>query len=370
MSESFDAIVVGAGAMGTAAARSLATRGRSVLVLERFEVGHALGSSGGPTRIFRLTYEHADHVRMARRALGAWRELEAAAGDELLTITGGIEIGAPEQRIEALDAAGERSERLSGREAMQRWPMLRLPDDSRVMFQSESGVCRAERTVRVQARLALELGATILEGTKVEAIEPRPNGAVVSTGGEAYHAPAVILTAGAWAAGLLKGIGIDVPLVPSLEQVAYFELEGPPSSPFPTVIDWTRDLAHPLYTVPDPLAPGDFKIGNHATGPAVDPDAGPFERDDARAERLVAYARERFGPHRPTGRSDPCLYTNTPDEDFVIDRAGPIVVGSPCSGQGFKFVPLIGEILADLAMGENPPVPLDRFSLGRDALRT
>ncbi|MBA3690976.1 MAG: FAD-dependent oxidoreductase, partial [Actinobacteria bacterium] len=152
MGSGFDAIVVGGGAMGTAAARSLASRGRATLLLERFTFGHANGSSGGPTRIFRLTYHDPEYVRMARDALEAWRELEDAAGEPLMITTAGLDVGeGGRTSAAALAAAGERCTSISAEEVRERWPALRFAPDAEIFVQEDGGVCRAERTVRAQA---------------------------------------------------------------------------------------------------------------------------------------------------------------------------------------------------------------------------
>jgi len=363
----FDAIVVGGGAMGTATARTLTERGRQVLLLERFEIGHARGSSGGPTRIFRISYHHPDYVRMARLALAEWRDLEATAGETLLITTGGIDVGAGgRETASALEAAGEHLEYLKPEAVRERWPALRFEPDAEIFLQEDGGVCMAERTVNAQARLAAEGGATILQHTKVERVTADGDGVEVNAEGSTHRAGVAVVAAGPWAAGLLRDSGLSIPLVPSFEQVTYFSLDDP--SPMPTVIDWTVDPVQTPYVVPQPEEPGHFKVSVHKSGPAVDPDERSFEPDPHRVARVTDYTRTRFAPHRPTGATDTCLYTNTPDEDFVLDRQGPIVIGSPCSGHGFKFTPLIGRILADLATGERPPIPLERFASTRPRL--
>jgi len=363
----FDAIVVGGGAVGTATARTLTERGRQVLLLERFEIGHARGSSGGPTRIFRISYHHPDYVRMARLALAEWRDLEARAGERLLITTGGLDVGAGgRETASALEAAGEHLEYLEPGAVRERWPALRFEPDAEIFLQEEGGVCMAERTVNAQARLAAESGATILQHTKVERITADGDGVEVNTEGSTHRAPVAVIAAGPWAGGLLRDAGLPIPLVPSFEQVTYFSLDDP--SPMPTIIDWTVDPVQTPYVVPQPEEPGHFKVSVHKSGPAVDPDERSFDPDPDRVARVTDYTRTRFAPHRPTGATDTCLYTNTPDEDFVLDRQGPIVIGSPCSGHGFKFTPLIGRILADLATGDRPPIPLDRFASTRPTL--
>ena len=369
MGSGFDAIVVGGGAMGTATARSLAARGRSTLLLERFSLGHANGSSGGPTRIFRLTYHDPEYVRMARHALRSWQQLEDAAGEPLMVNTAGLDVGeGGRSSAEALAAAGESYEYLRPEAVRERWPALRFPADTEIFVQEDGGVCRAERTVLAQARLAGGLGATVRETTAVEHLGPSGDGVeVVTDEGEVFTAPLVVVTAGPWARGLLAGAGIELPLVPSFEQVTYFETDGP--AVLPTVIDWTVDPVHTPYWVPDPAEPGNFKIALHMSGPAADPDTRGFDPDPIRVEAVERYAADHVTGYHPAGRTDTCLYTNTPDEEFVIDRVGPIVIGSPCSGHGFKFAPFIGEQLARLAVGEPPDVDLGRFAVSRTALQ-
>jgi len=367
MRPDFDAIVVGGGAMGTATARSLTERGRSVLLLERFDIGHARGSSGGPTRIFRLSYHHPDYVRMARLALEEWRELEAKTGESLLITTAGIDVGpGGRETAQALQVAGERLEYLPPQAIRERWPALRLDPGTEVFVQEEGGVCMAARTVHAQARLAAAGGATIVQHTVVERIAATGSSVEVVAEGHSYRAPVAVIAAGAWAGSLLAGAGASIPLVPSLEQVTYFALEEP--SPLPTLIDWTEDPVHTPYAVPNPEEPGHFKVALHHSGPPVDPDARSFEPDPVRVRRVEDFTRARFAPHASAGGTETCLYTNTPDEDFVLDRRGPLVIASPCSGHGFKFTPLIGRIVADLATDESPPIPIGRFRARRPSL--
>ncbi|MEX2276143.1 MAG: FAD-dependent oxidoreductase [Actinomycetota bacterium] len=365
----FDAIVVGGGATGTAVARSLAGRDREVLLLERFSIGHDRGSSGGPTRIFRLTYEDPGYVRMARLALERWRALEDEAGERLLITTSGLDVGTEGRRsAEALWAAGESCDYRTADEIAERWPHLYFARDAEIFEQSSGGVCLAAATVRAQARVANELGATILEGTIVERITPQSDdGVEVVTPGETFGAPVAVLAAGSWAGPLLTDAGRPLALRPSLEQVTYFRSDAPQI--LPTVIDWTVNPPSTPYLVPDPTEPGAFKVALHMSGPAADPDRRSFDPDPVRVEKVRDYTADVVRGSHPTGVTHTCLYTNTPDEDFVLDRIGPLVIGSPCSGHGFKFTPLIGDILADLATGGAPPVDLTRFSAARDTLR-
>jgi sarcosine oxidase len=368
--ETYDAIVVGGGAMGSAAARVLAGRGRHTLLLERFRFGHANGSSGGPTRIFRLTYHDPEYVRMARCALEHWRELEEAGGEPLLATTGGLDVG-PGGRTsaEALSAAGEAFESVSPEAIAERWPALSFPAGIEMFVQEDGGVCRAEATVVTQAQLARAAGAEVREQAEVTAITPMDDVVeVVTAAGDAARARVAVVTAGPWASKLLATAGIDLPLTPSFEQVTYARLDAPSS--LPTVIDWRPLGAHTAYLVPDPFEPGEFKVGLHMSGGPVDADERSFDPDPDRVATVREYTASHLVGSVDAGRTDTCLYTNAPDEEFVIDRSGAIVVGSPCSGHGFKFVPLIGRVLADLATGDQPPdaVPMDRFRMDRSGL--
>lgn len=366
--ERVDVAIVGGGPMGTAAARALSSRGRAVSLFERFTFGHANGSAAGTTRNFRLTYHDPLYVRMARLALERWRELEADAGVELLRMVGGLDVGdATDTAAAALEAAGEAFERPSSSEVAERWPTLRFPDGSRFLFQAEGAIVRSREAVLAQARVAARNGADLREETTVTSVVPAGDGIeIVTAAGEAIRAPAAIVAAGAWTGRLLRGMGIELPLRPTLEQSTYLDTEV---RGIPTVIDWAESTAQPPYLVPNPFE-GGIKAGAHRSGPVVDPDERSFDPDLAREDLVAAWAGRRLVAPAAVRGSETCLYTTTPDEDFVLDRSGPLVVASPCSGHGFKFTPLVGEIVADLATGRAPAVPLERFRLGREALRS
>ena len=361
-------VIVGGGVMGTAAARALSSRGRAVLLLERFTFGNANGSSGGPTRNFRLTYHDPVYVRMARQALDRWRRLESEAGLELLRVVGGLDVGeATDSSAAALEAAGEAFERPSASEVAERWPVLRFDEGAAFLYQPEGAILRADEAIGAQVGLARAAGAELRERTVVDSLRPTGEGVeLVTSGGDVIQAPTAIVAAGAWAAPLLRDVGIDLPLRPTLEQSTYFRMEG---SAIPTIIDWDAAPSQPPYLVPDPFQPGEFKAGSHLSGPVIDLDARSFDPDADREASTIAWVGGRLASQPQLVQTETCLYTTTPDEDFVIDRIGPLVVASPCTGHGFKFAPLIGEVLADLATGEQPPIPLDRFRADRPALR-
>ena len=368
MKTHYDVVVIGAGVIGTMTARALAERGRATLIVERDQIGHKGGSSHGLSRIVRVTDYHPDYVRINRLAMQEWEELQEAAGETLLVRTGNLEIGEGAQiYADALDAAGERYEWLAPEEARERWPSLRLRADERMFVQEDGGVCLADRSVRAAARLATEAGAELRESTRAERVRGHDTFAEVVVEGETIRSSVVVVTAGAWARNLLADAGLDLPLVPTLEQVSYYKLET--ASPLPTIIDYTADEAIDHYAVPHPTEIGHFKLALDHAGPVVDPDARSFDPDLERLARVEAWGRSRFDSLIPTDPPETCLYTNTPDNEYVLDRIGSIVIGSACSGHGFKASPVIGKLLADLATGAGSTVALGRFLASRPALR-
>ena len=360
-----DGIVVGGGVMGTSAARWLAARGRRTVLRERFEIGNAFGSSSGTTRIFRLAHADPQDVRLARLALEEWRALEDEAGESLLFATGGLFMGPiATEWAEALGSGGERADALHPATVRERWPAIRVPEGTDVLFQADGGVTMAERTVRAQARLATAAGADVIEDARVERIDATGLGVEVHTAAESIRASVGVVAAGPWAGRLLEQVGLPVQLAPQLEQVEYVSVET--VDPLPTLVDQAAEPGY--YVVPDPEAPGRIKVGADLEGTPADPEAQPIAPLADVSERTLAYAAERFAGARADRAPETCISTRTPDGRFVLDRRGPVVICSPCAGQGFKFAPLIGRIVADLAMARAAPVPIERFLTARFGL--
>jgi sarcosine oxidase len=239
----------------------------------------------------------------------------------------------------------------------------------RMLFQPDSGVTLAGRTVAALQRLAARDGASIRSGTPVLGIEAGHDRVLLRTAAGEITARAAVITAGPWARGMLAGaLPQALPLTVTVQQVRYFAPRDPAAS-WPTLIEWPPEGLC-WYVVPTAgVAPG-IKVAAHIPGPAVDPRDGPFtEIDPAPEEAAAGYVRDRLPGLDPAGlAAETCLYTMTPDEDFVLDTAGPLVVGGGCSGHAFKFGPLLGEYLADLALGQDIPVPRERFALRRPSL--
>lgn len=338
-----DVVVIGAGMAGSAAARSLARTGREVVLLEQFGFGHTRGSSHGASRIFRFSYPDPMYVAMAMEALGLWREFEDDTGRELVTTTGGFDAGPVlSGQAEALDACGAKFEWLSGAEVAERHPVLSFRAEDTLLFQPDAGIVRAEAALATFISDAERSGAEVRWDTRAEGLRASGSGVEVDTADGALSAEVAVVTAGPWAPGLLAEAGIELPAVPTRETVAYFDLGG--FGQVPSLVDWTDPIFFALWH-PD----GGLKAGLHHGGPVADPDTAG-EPSGA----TVAALREAVTRRYPTASPEPelaetCFYTNTDDERFILERRGPIVVGSACSGHGFKFAPLIGRRLADLA---------------------
>ena len=338
-----DVAIVGAGVMGAAAARSLARAGREVIMLERFRVGHDRGSSHGPARIFRLTYDDPLYVRMAQEALPMWRELEDQAGERLLNTTGGVDLGERselERHASALEQCGAAFQWLKGDEVHDRYPALRVDPAREALFQPDTGVLDAKLVWQAFVDSATNAGATLRDGEHVLSLAEAGGLAEARTESETIRARVVLVTAGAWARGLVTGVGVELPTVPTRETIGYFRFEGD----VPVVIEW-GDPARFLLPVPG----FGIRSGEHHAGPETDPETrGEVDQDSI--SRTSAWLGERLpGVEADPHFSETCIYTNTADESFILERHGPFVIGSPCSGHGFKFAPLIAERLAALA---------------------
>lgn len=368
--ERVEVAVVGAGLLGSAAARALAARGVPTLLFEQFGLGHARGSSHGATRIFRYSYHDPCYVRMAVLAAESWARLAADAGEELLVRTGGLDAGpGAADCARALAECGVAHSWLTEGQVRDRFPGIGARPGERMLFQPDSGVCLAGRTVAALQRLARRDGAGIRSQAPVLGIEPQGDQVLLRTAAGEVTARVAVVAAGPWAQGLLTGALPGVPgLTATVQQVRYFAARDP-AAPWPTLIEWPPEGLC-WYLVPAVGGAPGVKVAAHIPGPPVDPRDGPFPEIDPELERRAAeYVRDRLPGLEPAGlAAETCLYTMTSDEDFVLDRAGPLVVGGGCSGHAFKFGPLLGEFLADLALGRDIPVPRERFALGRPAL--
>lgn len=349
-----DIAVVGAGIVGVATARALAGSAGSVLLLERFERGHAHGSSHGTSRIFRLSYADERFVRMAVAAGEAWSELEASSGEALIERTGCLDVGPVAAGISrALAACGVRHEELSAKEVASRWP-IRLDDAETATFQPDGGFTYADRAYAVLLGEAVERGAEVRERTPVLGVSRDRGCVVLALDDGELRARSVVVCAGAWTAGLVREVGIELDVVPTRETVTY--VRHPGVERLPSVIDYgglpgpgaggVARVGQAGFALPAPDV--GLKAGLHHSGPRTDPDSAGTP--DARVSEWAAeWVSSRYPDAAETLHAETCLYTNTADEAFVLERHGRVVVGSACSGHGFKFAPVVGRTLAALA---------------------
>jgi sarcosine oxidase len=317
---------VGAGVMGLAAARALARRGHDVTVYEQFELEHTRGSSHGSSRIFRLSYPEEEWVALAQRAFELWRELENESGVQLLELYGLVDVEPdPSTRLDTLDARAVPHELLGADEARDRFG-FEYRDVERLVFTPDAGISLADRTVNTLASEAKRYGAEIREHSRIESLDDVPGDSVV-------------VTAGGWAPRLLASAGVELDARPTRETVAYFAGE-----PIPSLIDTLE--GHQFFAL---TAPGiGVKAGRHRAGRPTDPDDDPGP-DGEIVRDIGDWIARRLPRVDPTPfRTETCIYTNVEEERFVFERHGRYVVGSACSGHGFKFAPAVGEILADL----------------------
>jgi monomeric sarcosine oxidase len=364
-----DLIIVGAGLAGAAAAWAASARGLDVVVLEAFGPGHRNGSSHGSARIFRRAYPDPLYVRLTGAAEERWRQLEDESGERLLTLTGGIDFGAvrdPRLLHEVLSGCGVPAELLAPAAAAERWPQFDFAGAGAVMFHAGCGVLDPDRAMPAMLALAAARGADVRFGTPVTRLEPAPggDGAVARTDSGAFAAPVIAIAAGAWIAPLLDGVVGLPPLTVTQQQVFHFAPvpSGSTAEPWPVFIHNDGNYCYGLPGGRDGGVPGAVKAGEHGGFTETTAADRDFVVDPAARARVTEFIGKRVPGLDPAPVNEvTCLYTWTANEDFVLDRSGPFVVASPCSGHGAKFAPLLGEIIADLAAGK--PAPDPRFAL-------
>ena len=372
----YDVIVVGAGAMGSAATYHLASRGARVLALDRFAPPHTLGSSHGKSRIIREAYfEHPLYVPLLQRAYVLWANLEREAGVPLFTLTGGLMLGTRHSTVAsgALLSATQHElphKVLSATELQERYPPLRPPPDTIGIWEPRAGVLDADGCIRAHLDLANQLGATIHTIEQVLDWRVDGDGVRVSTTNDEYVADMLILSAGAWLSQLVPDL--TLPLTVARQVLFWFQpvrdAEQLGARNFPVFI-WEHAPDHVLYGFPD-MGDG-VKVAVHHEGEPAEPDNLRRTVGDAEVGQLRALL-EQYLPaaNGPLLDTAVCMYTNTPDFHFIIDRHPrheQILIASPCSGHGFKFSSVIGEQLAVLALDGQPTLDLTPFALSRFA---
>lgn len=375
----WDIVVVGLGGFGSAAAYWASTRpGVRVLGLERFGFDHDQGASADHSRIIRLSYHRPDYVRLARRAYATWEDVEAAAGVRVVTVTGGLDLWPADPAIPmapypaSLAAEGVPFELLDAAETMRRWPQWHLDAGTTVMWQPDAGLADPYRGNAAHRRLAVERGATLLERTPVTAIRAVGGAYEVDADGQTHVAGQVVLTVDAWTNDFLAGFDLRLPLTVTREQVTYFACPDPAAfapDRFPVWI-WMDDpsfYGFPTYGEAGP------KVAQDCGGLPTTAETRTFERDEAAFRRVTDFLAARLpGAVGPPILTKTCLFTLTPDRDFIVDRLpdAPGVQVALGVGHGFKFASVIGRILAERAIDGSSPSDgdLSAFRIDRPIL--
>jgi sarcosine oxidase len=384
--QDWDVVVVGLGALGSAAAYWLSRRpGLRVLGLEQFEIGHPYGASEDVSRIIRLSYHRPDYVRLAKRAYETWAEVERESGSQVVFRTGGLDVGPREKDhgveidldayVDAMTAEGVPFEILDAPEVMRRFPAWRLGDEHIGLFQPDAGLADPSRGNAAHRELAVAQGAVLREHAPVARIEDGAGEVtLVLENGERITAGSVILATDSWANELLAPLGARLPLTITQEQVSWFTPRADPAlfapERFPVWI-WMHEPS--FYGFPTHGHPGP-KIGQDVGGREVTNATRTYDRDEDAHGRVMAFLEA----HLPGMAVDPfltrtCLYTLTPDRDFVVDALPEhpgvhVVLGS---AHAYKFASVLGRIMAERVVdGVSPSEPeLTAFRISRPVLR-
>lgn len=380
MAETYEYVVVGLGALGSAAAYQLARRGERVLGLERFELGHSRGASHDSSRILRHSYHTPGYVDLSFAAYDDWAALEADSGERLVTVTGGLDLYPPDPALPMADyttamaACGVPFEELDRHEITGRCPQLTLPEGTVGVYQDRAAIVPAGRGVAVLQQLARSHGADLRDESPVTSVRDLgPAGVAVEAGGTTYRCRRVLVCADAWTNAVLAGIGLRLPLTTTVEQVTYFAPEHPDRfavgrMPLWLWMDDPSFYGFPCYGEPT------IKAAQDCGGPVVTPEhlvETSLDDDDPDRLRLLVYFLSMILPGSgPPTRSARCLYTLTPDRDFVVDAVPgheSVLVGLGAA-HGFKFAATLGRLLAELAVQGSCATDLSPFRLDRPAL--
>jgi sarcosine oxidase len=380
MRTEWDAIVVGLGGIGSGAAFWLSERlGDRVLGLEQFELGHLNGASQDHSRIIRLSYHRPDYVRLAKRAYATWSEVETRAGETIVTVTGGLDVAPRDAAIPladymvAMDAEDVPYEHLDAAAIMRRWPQWHLGEEHHGLFQAVSGLADPNRGNAAHWRLARANGATLRDRSPVTRLRDAGGGVEVTTAdGTVHRAATVVVAADAWTNELLRDFDRRLPLTITKEQVTYFACPDPAAfapDRFPIWIWMDEPCFYGFPTYGEPGPKGAQDVGGMETTAAE----RTFDRDEAAHERLVAFMAARLpGALGPPIYTKTCLYTLTPDRDFVVDRVpdAPRVLVALGAAHGYKFASVLGRALAEMAVDGTTPSEreIERFAIDRPIL--
>ena len=374
MSNHLDVIVVGLGAMGASTSCELARRGATVLALEQFNLLHSLGSSHGQSRMIRLAYyEHPDYVPLLSRAHHLWTEMQARHGDAFLQ-SGVIYMGTPSS---PLISGSEKSARLYGiahqmfdrAQLGARFPHFEVPEDYVGMFEPDAGILRPEPIIHHYLSTALAAGVDVRACEPVTSWEANEASVAVATPNATYTARHVIFCSGAWSGAVVRDLGVKLKV--TRQTAAWFWPRHPELFSAERFSSWAIDNGNGGLVYGFPILPGypGVKVAIHAPGPEVQPDhvTRSFIKGDD-VEIRAALGQYLPAAEGPLLGSSFCLYTNSPDSHFIVDRhprRERVTIACGFSGHGFKFASVMGEILADLALTGTSSLPIEFLSLKR-----
>lgn len=376
MKKNYDVIVIGVGSMGASTCYHLAKQNVSVLGLEQFDIPHHRGAHHGLSRMIRQSYyEHPDYVPLLKRAYQLWNEIENEAGCQILTLNGGLYIGPPDGEFikGSLQSAREHQlphQHMDRTSIAEQFPQFSLPDHFEALFEENAGFVVPELAVGAHVELALRHGAELHGHEAVLDWSTDASGVTVTTDQGTYHADQLVVTAGAWSHRLLESLGIPLSITRQvLAWTTPLQPEVFSADRFPC---WFIESEPGYGNYGFPLVPGQpgFKSALHKPANIVDPDQverNPMPGDEATIrDTLAEHIPDANGPLLALRT---CLYTNSPDSHFIIDRAPDhherLTIATGFSGHGFKFVAVVGEILADLATHRDSPHAIDLFKLAR-----
>ncbi|KAF5660104.1 sarcosine oxidase [Fusarium heterosporum] len=380
--EKFDVAVVGLGALGSAAAWQAARKGAKVIGFEQFEFGHIRGASHDTSRIVRTAYDAPEYVALAKAAYKHWAELEKDSGVHLLTITGGIVALANDQAwtsgfkisdyTASLDANNVPYELLGPEEVKKRWPMVDIRDHEQAVYTADTGIAHAGKSVMAMQFVARARGAVLKENTPVTEIVPLskgPNnkGAIVKTSNGDIEASKVILAADAWTNKLLAPLGAHIPLDVMQEQITYFKPTNPSSfapSQFPVwirVVDGKSYYGFPTYGEPT------IKAGRDVSGNRINLEERSYIHSPKLLEELTSFMQDFISKDEKLEilRTITCQYTITPNRQFVLSalKEYPDVLVALGAAHAFKFAPVIGRVMAELAIDGTTTEDLSKFGI-------
>jgi monomeric sarcosine oxidase len=372
----YDVIVIGAGSMGMAAGYFLSQSGKKTLLLDAFNPPHDKGSHHGETRIIRYAYgEGVEYVPLALRARDLWQELAQQTGKEIFLQTGVINVG--DKNIPFIKNVIKSAEKfdlplevMTASEVNGKWDGMQLPENFLGCFEPTSGVLKVESCVEAYRELALNTGATIRTNSRVTKVHPQSGKVTIYTeDGATFTADSIIISAGAWSGELLKQLDLKLPLNPIRKTFAWYDVDERyyNQNDFPA---FTFELADSIYYGFPSIDGAGLKVGRHDGGDTINPDEVKLAFGDVAGdvENLNGFLDEFMPREHELKLGKTCMYTMTPDEDFVIDvhpKYNNIAIAAGFSGHGFKFASAVGEVLSDLITKGSTDLDIKPFSIKR-----